>query len=52
MAKNVTKPWNQQFFEVKDIDAGNAPTTILKPPKHGLTVKGEKNADKHPRAGH
>lgn len=49
--QDKTKPWKTQFFETKDIDPGQVPRTIIKPPKHGLAVKGEKSGNKHPRTG-
>lgn len=52
MAKDVTKPWKQQFLKVKDVDVGDAPKTIIKPAEHGLLKKGKTNADKHSRTGH
>lgn len=40
---DVAKSWKRQFFEVRDIEAGAPPKTIIRPGKHGL-LKEKKNA--------
>jgi len=42
--KDVTKSWKTKFFEVKDIDRGTPPKTIIPRGKHGL-LKDKKNAN-------